>query len=363
MHIKKLKLENFRNYESAELEFSPLTNIIYGNNAQGKTNILEAVYLFSQGRSHRAKTDKELVRFGEDFAKLKLEFEDSDRAYTGKMQILKNGRKAVRINHVDISKLSQLMNYLNVVMFSPEDLNMVKGSPNVRRRFADGAISQLYPLYMASLREYNKVIDQKNSLLRNAKYNNQNVRDTLWIWNEQLAELAVRIMHSRAEFSKQIAEYVRINGNDISGEEIVLRYTPNIRLDEVTEESVNEFLNGRADREIDAASSLYGIQRDDFEIQINGRDSKLFASQGQQRTVALSMKIAQSEYINDTKGEYPILLLDDIMSELDIKRRMYLSEQIRDKQVLITSTDIDINADATDTRLFKIDKGAVINVS
>ena len=143
MHIRKLKLVNFRNYESAELEFSPLTNIIYGNNAQGKTNILEAVYLFSQGRSHRAKTDKELVRFGEDFAKLKLEFEDSDRAYTGKMQILKNGRKAVRINHVDISKLSQLMNYLNVVMFSPEDLNMVKGSPNVRRRFADGAISQL----------------------------------------------------------------------------------------------------------------------------------------------------------------------------------------------------------------------------
>ena len=145
MHIRKLKLVNFRNYESAELEFSPLTNIIYGNNAQGKTNILEAVYLFSQGRSHRAKTDKELVRFGEDFAKLKLEFEDSERTYTGKMQILKNGRKAVRINHVDITKLSQLMNYLNVVMFSPEDLNMVKGSPNVRRRFADGAISQLNP--------------------------------------------------------------------------------------------------------------------------------------------------------------------------------------------------------------------------
>ena len=143
MYIKKLKLTNFRNYEKAELEFSPLTNIIYGNNAQGKTNILESVYLFAQGKSHRAKTDKELVRFGSDFAGLEIEFCDSRREHSGKMQILKNGRKAVRINHVSISKLSQLMNYLNVVMFSPEDLNMVKGSPNIRRRFTDSAISRI----------------------------------------------------------------------------------------------------------------------------------------------------------------------------------------------------------------------------
>ncbi len=363
MFIKKLKLRNFRNYETAELEFSPLTNIIYGNNAQGKTNILEAVYLFSQGKSHRAKTDKELVRFGEDFAGLNIEFEDAQREHTGRMQILKNGRKAVSINHVSISKLSQLMNYLNVVMFSPDDLNMVKGSPNIRRRFIDSAISQLYPSYLASLMEYNKVLDEKNSLLRSAKYSGKSVNDTLWIWNEQLASLAVKIMTSREEFLGRIAEYANTIGKDISGEALEIRYFPNIRTEALTTQTVYEFLNNRSEREIDTASSQYGIQRDDIEILINGRDSKLFASQGQQRTAALSMKIAQSEYINEAKGEYPILLLDDIMSELDIKRRMYLSERIRDKQVLITSTDTDLSGKATDTRLFKIEKGTVTYVS
>ena len=363
MYIKKLKLTNFRNYKSAELEFSPLTNIIYGNNAQGKTNILEAVYLFSQGKSHRAKTDKELVRFGTDFAGLDIEFLDRDRSHTGKMQILKNGRKAVRINHVNISKLSQLMNYLNVVMFSPDDLSMVKGSPNTRRRFMDSAISQLYPSYLSALMEYNKVLDQKNSLLRSAKYSGQNVNDTLWIWNEQLSDLALKIMKSRYDFTDQIAAFAKNIGNDISSDALSIRYVPNIRVESLDKNSVVKYLNDRADREIDATSSQYGIQRDDLEILINGRDSKLFASQGQQRTAALSVKIAQSEYINEIKGEYPILLLDDIMSELDIKRRMYLSERIRDKQVLITSTDTDLNGRDTKTRQFRIEEGTVTDVS
>ena len=363
MYIKKLKLTNFRNYDGAEIEFSPLTNIIYGNNAQGKTNILEAVYLFAQGKSHRAKTDKELVKFGSDFAGLKIEFEDSRRGHTGKMQILKDGRKGVSINHVNITKLSQLMNYLNVVMFSPEDLNIVKGSPNIRRRFIDSAISQLYPSYLATLMEYNKVLNQKNSLLRSGKLSGKNVRDTLWIWNEQLASLAVRIMIARQEFTDQIASGAEAVGKDISGERLGIKYIPNIRLDALTAEEMCEYLNDHADREIDASSSQYGIQRDDLEITVDGRDAKLFASQGQQRTAALSMKIAQSEYINDIKGEYPILLLDDIMSELDIDRRMYLSERIRDKQVLITSTDTDLKGDNTDTRLFKIEKGTVKDVS
>lgn len=363
MYIKKINLKNFRNYEEAELEFSPLTNIIYGNNAQGKTNILEAVYLFAQGRSHRAKTDKELVRFGTDFAGLAIEFEDTNREYTGKMQILKNGRKAVNINHVNILKLSQLMNYLNVVMFSPEDLNMVKGSPNIRRRFADSAISQLYPSYLAALMEYNKVLNQKNSLLRTNRNSINDVKKTLWIWNEQLAGLAEKIMKARVEFTENISAVAKAIQNDISGEVLDIRYAPNIKLSDISKESVYDYLNDRADREIDAVSSLYGIQRDDIEIYVDGREAKLFASQGQQRTAALSMKIAQSDYINSIKGEYPILLLDDIMSELDISRRMYLSERIRDKQVLITSTDTDLAGKNTKTRQFKIEKGTITDVS
>lgn len=358
MHITKLKLKDFRNYRFAELEFSPLTNIIYGNNAQGKTNILEAVYLFSQGRSHRAKTDKELVRFGCDFAGLELEFCDSLREYTGKMQITDNGKKAVRINHINITKLSQLMNYLNVVMFSPEDLKLVKGSPSNRRKFIDSAISQLYPAYLSALLEYNKVMKQKNSLLKTIKYKGGDSA-TLEIWNGELAKSMVKVMLARSEFIRDIDKWASGIQYEISGEALELSYMPNIRLDNASENAVYEFLMTHKDREIYEGAAVYGIQRDDIGIAINAKEAQLFASQGQQRTAALSMKIAQSEYINDKKGEYPILLLDDIMSELDVSRRMYLSERIRDKQVLITSTDTDIKAETDNVKLFHISGGQV----
>ncbi|MGN0162690.1 MAG: DNA replication/repair protein RecF [Candidatus Ornithomonoglobus sp.] len=360
MYIKKLTLKGFRNYENAELEFSPLTNVIYGNNAQGKTNILEAVYLFAQGRSHRAKTDKELVRFGDEFARLSIDFADAERSYNGQLQIMKNGRKSISVNHVHITKLSRLMNYLNVVMFSPEDLNLVKGSPNVRRRFIDSSVSQLYPSYMASLMEYNKALNQKNSLLKMLKARGRVSDPTLSVWNEQLAETGARIMSARIEFVKRINETAQDIQSEISGERLKILYHPSFKLEEIGKNTIYDYLEQRSRREVEMGSSQYGIQRDDLEIFVNDREAKLFGSQGQQRTAALSMKIAQSEYIKEIKGEYPVLLLDDIMSELDINRRMYLSERIRDKQVLITSTDTDLTDKATDTKLFHIDNGAVI---
>lgn len=360
MHIRSLKLRNFRNYSSARLEFSPYTNVIYGNNAQGKTNILEAVYLFSQGRSHRARTDKELIRFGEDFAKLSLEFSDESRDYSGQLQILKNGRKAVSINHVHIVKLSALMNYLNVVMFSPEDLDLVKGSPGVRRRFMDSSVSQLYPSYLSALIDYNKALNQKNSLLKLLRSRGVSSDPTLDIWNEQLAQHGSRIMRARAEFTELINAAAKKIQSEISGEELGIRYVPSVRTDEITPEAVFEKLKEYERREIEAASSLHGIQRDDIEIYVNDREARLFGSQGQQRTAALSLKIAQADYIKDIKGEYPVLLLDDIMSELDINRRMYLAERIRDKQVLITSTDTDLIDKDTDTKLFRIENGTVV---
>ena len=164
MHISSITLENFRNYETETINLSPLTNVIHGDNAQGKTNILEAVYLFSHGKSHRAKTDRELIKFGNDFATLSIDFHDKNRDYTAKMRLMKNGKKSIMINHVKITKLSMLMNYLNAVMFSPEDLELVKGSPSSRRRFLDSAISQLYPGYLVNLIDYNKTLMQKNSL-------------------------------------------------------------------------------------------------------------------------------------------------------------------------------------------------------
>lgn len=360
MYIKTLKLSNFRNYKSARLEFSPYTNVIYGNNAQGKTNILEAVYLFSQGRSHRARSDRELIRFGEGFAKLNLEFSDERRDYSGQMQILKNGRKAVSVNHVHIVKLSALMNYLNVVMFSPEDLDLVKGSPGVRRRFIDSSISQLYPSYLSSLIDYNKALNQKNSLLKLLRARGVVSDPTLDIWNEQLAENGARIMRARLEFSELIETAAKKIQVEISGEQLGIKYVPSIKTDEITAQAVLEKLKEYERREIDAASSLHGIQRDDIEIYVNEREVRLFGSQGQQRTAALSLKIAQADYIKEVKGEYPVLLLDDIMSELDINRRMYLAERIRDKQVLITSTDTDLIDKATETKLFRIENGMVV---
>ena len=360
MYIERLTLQSFRNYESAELEFSPLTNVIYGNNAQGKTNILEAVYLFAQGRSHRAKSDKELIRFGDSCAKLGLDFCDSSRSYRCAMQISSNGRKSVSINHVHIMKLSKLMSYLNVVMFSPEDLNIVKGSPSARRRFIDSSVSQLYPAYLASLIDYNKTLAQKNSLLKMLKAKGKRSDPTLSVWNSRLAEEGARIMNSRAEFVKMINRSSAEIQSEISGEVLSVRYTPSIKTENMTEEEIFTYLSEREGREIEMASSMYGIQRDDIEIFVNDREAKLFGSQGQQRTAALSMKIAEAEYIKSIKGEYPVLLLDDIMSELDINRRMYLSEKIRDKQVLITSTDTDLIDKDTETRLFKIENGTVI---
>ncbi len=359
MYIKKLRLKDFRNYKGAELTFSSRTNIIYGDNAQGKTNILEAVYLFAQGRSHRADSDKELVRFGCDFAGLEIEFEDSNRSYTGKMQITDSGKKGVRINHVNINKLSELMNYLNVVMFSPEDLRLVKGSPATRRRFMDSAISQLYPAYLSTLLEYNKIIKQKNSLLKILKKSGGD-DTTLEIWNGELARAMIKIMETRSQFIKEINGWAKTVQSDISKEELELLYVPNIKLQENSADGILNFLMSRKKREIEAGAALYGVQRDDIDIFINGKDAKLFASQGQQRTAALSMKIAQSEYINDKKGEYPVLLLDDIMSELDVSRRMYLSERIKDKQVLLTSTDTDIKEGSDTTKLFRIKNGEVI---
>ena len=359
MYISSLTLSNFRNYEQETIKFSRGTNLIYGNNAQGKTNILEAVYLFCQGRSHRAKTDKELIRFGNDFASLTAEFHDTNRDYSANIRLIKNGKKNIKINHVQITKLSMLMSYLNAVMFSPEDLELVKGSPSSRRRFTDSAISQLYPGYLSNLIDYNKALMQKNSLLKTIRTVGRDAYSMLEVWNEQLAHTGAKIMEYRTDSRSQLNKFASAIQKEISGEDLLAEYAPSIKTDNFNEESFFEFLQSRREREIDMGSAQYGIQRDDINISINGREARTFGSQGQQRTAALSLKIAQADYIRSIKDEYPILLLDDILSELDINRRMYLCEKIKDKQVLITGTDSDLTNDSTDTALFYVDNGTI----
>ena len=359
MHITELSLRDFRNYSKQSIRLSPKTNLIYGKNAQGKTNILEAVYMFSQGKSHRAKSDRELIRFGCDYSRISVDFETSERDYNAVMTFAKNGKKSIKINSVQIKKLSMLMNYLNTVMFSPEDLNLVKGAPLVRRKFIDLAISQLFPKYLISLIDYNKALTQKNSLLKTLKYSGNKSDVMLSVWNEQLSVEGAKIMRYRIEFIDLMRKFAKDIQAEISNEALELAYMPGIKIENISTDDFYKALEQNQHREIELQTAIYGIQRDDIRISINGNDSKLYASQGQQRTAALTLKIALSDYINHIKDEYPVLLLDDIMSELDKSRRLYLAEKIKDKQVLITSTDTDILNSSDDTKLFYVENGII----
>lgn len=359
MKVKSLSVTGFRNYEKESVTFCDDTNVIYGNNAQGKTNLLEAIYLFSHGKSHRTKSDTELIKFGADFARLGIEFSDKNRDYRAVMQLLPNGKKTVKINNVPITKLSMLMRYLNVVMFSPEDLEIVKGSPQLRRRFLDEAISQLYPVYLKRLISYHKNLAQKNCLLKKLKFAGRVDDPMLSVWNEQIAEDGSEIMKFRRDFVESLTGFAKEIHHNISGEILNLVYTPSVECDIIDKEGFLKKLDASKGREIENGSSLYGIQRDDLRLFINDKEVKTFASQGQQRTAVLSLKMAQMENINFVRNEYPVLLLDDIMSELDISRRTYLTEKIRGKQVILTCTDIDTAEKTGGTKIFKVSAGSV----
>lgn len=354
MEVKTLRLINFRNYEDETISFCPGTNLIYGDNAQGKTNLLEAVCMFSQGRSKRAKSDSELIRFGEKKYTLEMTFSDSARDYNAVIMSSADGRKNIRINNVAIARLSQLMSYFNVVMFSPAELDIIKGSPAVRRRFLDEAISQMSPKYMSQLSRYYKILSEKNGLLKQLRVKGVQHDTMLTVWNEQLAAAGSEISQRRRSFIERIGASAAEMQKEISGEKLEIIYQPSL-----TAETFFEKAEQNQQREIEFGAALVGIQRDDIKIKVADKDSRLYASQGQQRTAVLSLKLAQTEYINDEKGEYPVILLDDIMSELDINRRRYLAGKIKGRQVLITTTDAEEKSG--DTRYYKIEKGRVVN--
>lgn len=359
MRIEKLTLLNFRNYQKEELSFSENTNIIFGNNAQGKTNILEAIYLFSHGRSHRTKSDTEMIKFGSEFMKLNLEFSDNDRSYNAYLQLEKSGKKTININKVPITKLSMLMRYLNVVMFSPEDLQIVKGAPLLRRHFLDEAISQLYPIYLKRLISYHKNLAQKNNLLKKMRLSGKTENDMLDVWNEQLADDGSFIMKYRSDFTERLNNFSSYIHKEICGENFNLLYTPSVDCDIIDKGNFYKKLCSVSQREIENGSSLYGIQRDDLRLFIGDKEIKNYASQGQQRTAVLSLKMAQMELICDIRGEYPVLLLDDIMSELDASRRAYLAGKIKDKQVILTCTDLENANIEKGSAVYKVESGTV----
>jgi DNA replication and repair protein RecF len=363
MNIQTLTLADFRNYEREKITFCPGTNVIYGDNAQGKTNLLEAVCMFAYGRSKRARSDAELIRFGTKLFRISLTFSDSARSYEAVMQAAANGKKTIKINNVAITRLSQLVSYLNVVMFSPQELDIVKGSPSVRRRFLDEAISQMYPKYMSELSDYHKALEQKNGLLKQLRMKGVSHDEMLSVWNEQLSAAGAAIELRRRKFLERLAGTAQMVQTEISREKLKIDYTPSIDCGIIEKDAAAEYFNRLENvqqREIENGASLMGIQRDDMSIKIGNKEARLYASQGQQRTAVLSLKLAQTEYIYEEKGEYPVLLLDDIMSELDIGRRQFLSGKIKDKQVLITTTDAEGVENNTGAKYFKISQGRLV---
>lgn len=338
MWINKIKISNFRNYDNEEINLEKNINIFYGENAQGKTNIIEAIFLCSMGKSFRSKKDKEMINFNKENSLVEIEFEKSDRK--GNIKIELSDKKIVYINGIKIKKLSELLGNINVVIFTPDDINILKGGPQNRRRFLDIMISQLKPNYMHNLNLYLKTLEQRNNYLRQIKKENKS-EELLDIWDEKVAQYAEIISRYRNEFIEKIKEKIKDIHKEITNnkEEIEIQYIT----DCIDRDEYLNILNNRRKLDIIKGFTTKGIHRDDFMIYINNKRLDLYGSQGQNRTTMLSLKLSELNIIYDEIGEYPILLLDDFMSELDNKRRTHFLEKIKNTQVIITCTDkIDI---------------------
>ena len=335
MYIDSVVLENFRNYENQQINLNKNINIIYGNNAQGKTNILESIFLCAYGKSFRAKKDKELIKFNEEKCKVSISYTKIDREGTIKSEI--NDKKIFFVNGVKQNKISDIIGKINVVIFTPDDIEIIKEGPQKRRRFLDMMISSLRPNYLHLLNSYNKILEQRNNYLRQIKFENKNPA-MLDIWDEQLAEYSFKIYEYRKYFIEKISTSIEDIHSLItkSGKEnIKIKYISNSK-------EKDDFLeNLKKSRVIDIKRGFTatGIHRDDFMIYINNRPVSIFGSQGQQRTAILTLKLCELKIVKEEIGDTPILLLDDYMSELDEKRRTSFLENIKGNQVIITCTD------------------------
>lgn len=359
MYITKIKLNNFRNYNNQEINLLKNINIFYGDNAQGKTNIIESIFLCSIGKSFRTNKDKELINFNNinniiNNSSVYIEYEKKDRK--GNIKINLSEKKEIYINGIKIKKLSELLGNINTVIFTPDDINILKDGPQKRRRFLDILISQLRPSYINYINLYNRTLEQRNNYLKQIKLENKSI-DLLEIWDEKLVEYSEKIYNYRNEFIEKIKNNINNIHNEITDEK------ENIKIEYISDcFNKNEYLNKlKNNRKIDIYKGFTtkGVHRDDFMIYINDKLVNIYGSQGQNRTIILSLKLSELQIIYDEIGEYPILLLDDFMSELDEKRRNNFLNSIKDTQVIITCTD-KINIENLNYNLYNIKKGEII---
>lgn len=337
MIVKSIELKNFRNYEDLNISFDEGTNILYGDNAQGKTNILEAAYMSGTTKSHKGSKDKEMIRFGCSEAHLRTVVLRGDKEYQIDMHLKQNRSKGIAINQVPIKRAAELFGILNMVFFSPEDLNIIKNGPAERRRFLDAELCQLDKIYLSDLTSYNKILGQRNKLLKDMVFR-PDLADTLPVWNMQLVETGKRIIKRRKQFVEELNEIVHDIHFRLSGEkeELFIKYEPNI--DDIFFE---DELNRAKMKDMKLCQTSVGPHRDDLLFSIGDVDIRRFGSQGQQRTSALSLKLSEIELVKKSIKDTPILLLDDVLSELDSNRQNYLLNNISDTQTIITCTGLD----------------------
>lgn len=405
----RIDIQNFRNIETASVSFTPGVNLLYGDNAQGKTNLLEAIYFTALGKSFRPAKEAELIRFGEDSARVENCFHDSVREQRLSVKLFGgHTRRVVEQNGLKVGRMSEMVGAFRVVLFSPDHLSLIQGGPELRRAYMNVALSQLRPMYLQALQRYNRILKERNALLKRAPEDMATFRATEPMWSAQLAHEAAVITVHRARYVKQVNDHVRACFEDMmkkyeSGQELPeLTYAPTLgrdwsenhgedsdgkippsiplmedvagltermteslteRLTERLEARYLELLTTHHDREIGAGATLWGIHKDDIRITLNGRPARLYASQGQQRSLALAMKLAEGHVsAAESAGDMPVFLFDDVLSELDAHRRQYLVGEMQGRQVIMTACDpaaADFRQDRV--HLIRVCKGAYLS--
>lgn len=364
MHLRELSLLNYRNYKKLGLKFD--SNLIFfsGRNAQGKTNILESIFLLSTGRSHRTPRDRELILQGERESKVSAMIEKKEGQSLVEIFLNHKENKKININGMTAERLGQLMGHINSVLFSPEDLKLVKGSPGERRRFMDIEISQIKPKYFYSLQQYNRILSHRNNLLKDIN-ERASLKKTLYIWDEQLSKIGAYIINERNKFTLNISKIARIIHREISSnnETLEVFYNPSIEMDLSYEDKIIdnylEILKLNQEEDIKRGNTGKGCHRDDLIINIDNMDVRTYGSQGQQRTTVLSLKLSEIEMMYKETEEYPILLLDDVLSELDKYRQEQLLSYFDKVQTFMTLTDFpdSLGGIANKFEMYKISKG------
>ncbi|AAU21648.1 DNA replication/repair protein RecF [Bacillus sp. GM2] len=368
MYIQNLTLSSYRNYERLDLQFENKVNVIIGENAQGKTNLMEAIYVLAMAKSHRTSNDKELIRWDEDYAKIEGRVIKKNGSVPIQLVISKKGKKG-KVNHIEQQKLSQYVGAVNTIMFAPEDLNLVKGSPQVRRRFLDMEIGQVSPVYLHDLSLYQKILSQRNHFLKQLQTRKQTDQTMLDVLTEQLTEFAAKVVMKRLQFVDQLEKWAQPIHSGISRglEELTLKYHTSLHVSDSPDlskmiNSYQETFSKLRDKEIERGVSLSGPHRDDVLFYVNGRDVQTYGSQGQQRTTALSLKLAEIDLIQEEIGEYPILLLDDVLSELDDYRQSHLLHTIQGRvQTFVTTTSVDgiDHKTLNEAEIFRVENGTL----